>query len=67
MLKGKEQTVFAGVIYARADRDDIRTLSDIEGKRVSAVSLTSLGGMQMQWETLFANEIDLMTKAAMVG
>lgn len=38
------QPVFGGVIFTRADRDDIQTIHDLRGKRFAAVNPTSLGG-----------------------
>jgi len=38
------QPVFGGVIFTRADRDDILTIRDLQGKRFAAVNPTSLGG-----------------------
>lgn len=40
-------TLFGGVIFTRADRNDINTLQDIEGKRFAAVKSNSLGGYLM--------------------
>ncbi len=37
-------TLFGGVIFTRADRDDINTLQDIVGKRFAAVDPRSFGG-----------------------
>lgn len=43
---------FGGVVFTRADRDDIAELSDLRGKRVLAVDPNSLGGFLMQLEVL---------------
>jgi two-component system sensor histidine kinase TtrS len=40
------QPVFGGVIFTRSDRNDINNLSDLKGKRFSAVDKSSLGGWQ---------------------
>lgn len=45
-------TVFGGVIFCRADRNDIRTLNDLKGKSFLAVDETSLGGWQVAWREL---------------
>lgn len=37
-------TLFGGVIFTRADRDDIKTFSDLKGLRFAAVDKSSLGG-----------------------
>lgn len=50
--------VFGGVIFTRADRNDIRTLKDLAGKSFLAVDPTSLGGFQMAWGELRAHHID---------
>ncbi len=44
--------IFGGVIFTRKDRSDIRSLRDLEGKRLMAVDVTSLGGFQMAWREL---------------
>lgn len=38
------QPLFGGVLFTRADRQDIETLTDLRGKRLSAVDSQSLGG-----------------------
>ena len=38
------QGVYGGVIFTRTDRRDIRSISDLKGKRFSAVDEESLGG-----------------------
>ena len=40
------QPVFGGVIFTKAGRDDIQSISDLKGKRFSAVDQNSLGGWQ---------------------
>ena len=50
---GRPVTQFGGVIFARADRQDLRTLEDVAGKRVMAVHEHSFGAFRMQqWELL---------------
>jgi diguanylate cyclase (GGDEF)-like protein/PAS domain S-box-containing protein len=39
---------FGGVIFARAERDDLRELKDLRGKTLAASSVNSLGSYQMQ-------------------
>jgi two-component system sensor histidine kinase TtrS len=41
-----ERNVFGGVIFRRADRDDIHDLADLRGHQLMAVDPTSLGGWQ---------------------
>lgn len=41
--------VFGAVIFTRADRGDIRTLSDLKGKSLMAVKPKGFGGFQMAW------------------
>jgi len=51
LAEGHPVSQFAGVIFTRADRADIRTLQDLRGKRVAAVDERSFGGYLMQrWE-----------------
>ena len=55
---GIPYNVFGGVIFTRADRDDIRELDDLVGHRFMAVDETSLGGFQMAWRELARVGID---------
>lgn len=43
---GIPQSEFGGVIFTRGDNNSIDSLADIKGKRISAVSKSSLGGYQ---------------------
>ncbi len=45
---GHELSEYGGVIFARADRDDIASLADLSRKRISAVSIDAFGGYQME-------------------
>ncbi|MBW1822559.1 MAG: phosphate/phosphite/phosphonate ABC transporter substrate-binding protein [Deltaproteobacteria bacterium] len=42
-------TEFAGVIFCKANRADLRQLTDIKGKTFMAVKETSFGGWRMAW------------------
>jgi len=55
---GVPYNVFGGVIFTRADRDDINQLSDLIGRSFMAVDKTSLGGFQMAWRELQQQGID---------
>jgi PAS domain S-box-containing protein len=55
---GGDSTRFAGVIFTRADRIDLRSLRDLKGKRFAAVKETSLGGWLMAWREFFEINID---------
>ena len=50
---------FAGVIFSRSDRDDIRTIKDIKGKRIAAVDRLSFAGYSLQRKALLDNDIDI--------
>ncbi len=50
-------TVFGGVIFTRADRDDIETIEDLKGKRFMAVDPSSFGGWLAGLEELRRAEI----------
>jgi diguanylate cyclase (GGDEF)-like protein len=52
---------FGAVIFARSDRDDIRTLRDLKGKRFAAVKENAFGGFQMAWRELKDHGIDPFT------
>lgn len=45
---GQALSVFGGVIFSRADRADIQTLSNVRGKTVATPNQGSLGAYQMQ-------------------
>jgi len=47
-------TVFGGVVFCRADLENIQQLSDLEGGSFAAVEETSLGGWLMAWRELEA-------------
>lgn len=49
---------FGGVIFYRAERDDINHLADMEGKRVMAVAENSFGGWITAWRELERVGID---------
>ncbi len=49
---------FGGVLFTRADRDDIRNFNDLAGHTFMAVDQTSLGGFQMAWRELHAEGIN---------
>jgi ABC-type phosphate/phosphonate transport system substrate-binding protein len=51
-------TVFGGVIFCRADRQDIQDLRDLKGKRFMAVEETSFGGWRAAWREFKAAGID---------
>jgi len=51
-------SMFGAVIFTRADRRDIRNLSDLKGKRFMAVHKNAFGGWWMAWRELKHNEID---------
>ena len=40
--------VFAGVIFARRDRDEIEYITDLPGKTIATPDINGLGGFQMQ-------------------
>ncbi|GAF85056.1 unnamed protein product, partial [marine sediment metagenome] len=51
-------TRYGGVIFCRADRDDIKCLTDLKGKTFMAVSEKSLGGWLAAWRELKEVGID---------
>jgi len=51
-------TVFGGVVFTRADREDIQQLSDLKGGSFAAVKETSLGGWLMAWREFRAEGLD---------
>ncbi len=55
---GKPYIEFGGVIFTKADRDDINGLKDFKGKTFMGVKDVSLGGWQMAWDVFLDNRID---------
>jgi two-component system, cell cycle sensor histidine kinase and response regulator CckA len=51
-------TVFGGVIFCRADRNDIREIADLKGRSFMAVDENSLGGWHAAWKELKDQGID---------
>ena len=49
---GKGYTKFGALIFARADRNDIKSLSDLKGKKFMAVHPNAFGGWWMALKTL---------------
>ncbi len=54
----KHYNVFGGVVFTRADRKDLASLQDLRGARFVAVHVTSLGGYQMAWREMHAQDMD---------
>ncbi len=52
MRLGRAYSKYGGVIFARKERSDIRTMNDLKGRSFMAVSEGSLGGWQMAWREL---------------
>ncbi|MGD8542854.1 MAG: phosphate/phosphite/phosphonate ABC transporter substrate-binding protein, partial [Desulfobacteraceae bacterium] len=52
-LPGQQTTTFGGVIFARADRQDLRAISDLRGQAFMAVEPRSFGGWIMCWRELY--------------
>ncbi|CAM9117981.1 unnamed protein product, partial [Chrysoparadoxa australica] len=48
--RGYELNEFGGLIFTRADRDDISSIDDLAGKKIEAVSTVGLGAFQLQWD-----------------
>jgi diguanylate cyclase (GGDEF)-like protein/PAS domain S-box-containing protein len=49
---------FGAVIFTRADRDDINTLSDLKNHSFMAVEENAFGGFEMAWYEFFKKGID---------
>ena len=54
---------FGGAMLIKADRNDLKTLNDIRGKRIGAVTKNSLGGYQMQAFELAEHGLNLPQEA----
>jgi two-component system sensor histidine kinase TtrS len=55
---GGAYTVYGGVIFRKAGREDIQQLGDLRGKTFMAVEEDSFGGWQMAWRELQECGID---------
>ena len=55
---GRPLARYAAVIIARADRHDIRALSDLHGHSFRAVAPGAFGGFRMAWRELAAAGVD---------
>ncbi len=54
---GQQTTTVGGVIFTRADRQDINTLADLKGKSFIAADELSFGGWIVAWYELFKQDI----------
>ncbi|MCF8057558.1 MAG: PhnD/SsuA/transferrin family substrate-binding protein [Desulfocapsa sp.] len=57
-LPGQQTTIFGGVIFARADRSDIQSIRDLQGKSFMAVEQHSFGGWIVCWRELQRRGLD---------
>lgn len=60
-MTGKPGQTFAelaGLIFARADRADLRSLADLKGKRIAAVAPDAFGGFLMHGAALLQAGVD---------
>ncbi len=55
---GGYTTLFGGVIFTRADRNDINSLEDLKGKSFMGVDETSLGGWRVAWREFKERGVD---------
>lgn len=58
LYMGVGYTRFGGVIFQRADRDEIKELTDLKGKIFMAAEETSFGGWQTVWREMKERGID---------
>jgi two-component system sensor histidine kinase TtrS len=56
--QGRPSETFGAVIFTRAGRDDIHTLSDLRGKTFDAVDEGAFGGFQMAWREFLEAGVD---------
>ncbi len=57
-LPGQQTTIFGGVIFARADRHEIKEIKDLRNRRFMAVEPRSFGGWLVCWRELKRLGID---------
>ncbi len=58
LRQGQGYTQFGGVIFCRADRDDIRVPADLAGRSFMATEENSFGGWLMAWREFQDHGID---------
>lgn len=56
---GQETSALGGVMFTRAGDTEVKTLSDVKGKSIAAVSRDSLGGYQVQAYELLQAGVDV--------
>ena len=56
---GKLVNQFGGVIFTRSDRNDIRDLADLKGKRIAATDKTSFAAYVLQYDIMKEHGIDI--------
>ncbi|MBU2537573.1 MAG: phosphate/phosphite/phosphonate ABC transporter substrate-binding protein, partial [Proteobacteria bacterium] len=57
-LPGQQTSTFGGVIFTKAERDDLNLLTDLKGKSFMAVDSLSFGGWLVAWREFYKKEID---------
>lgn len=57
LLNHTEKNVFGGVIFTKADRNDINKISDLDNRTFFAVDRSSFGGWQMAWRELHDQDL----------
>jgi hypothetical protein len=60
MVGDSESSSFGGVIFARADNDNIHTIHDVSNRIVIASSIYEMGSGPMQWEGMRTSGEDLL-------
>lgn len=60
-LPGQQTTTFGGVIFTKADRQDINTFTDLKGKSFMAVDSLSFGGWIVAWREFHRQGLDPLT------
>jgi len=55
---GSPSSRFGGVIFTRADRQDIRDIRDLNKRSFGAVDPNSFGGWQVAWRELLKHDVD---------
>lgn len=57
-IDGVSTKEFGGVVFTRADRSDINSISDLVGKNFLAVRKSSLGGFLVAWEEFLQHGVN---------
>lgn len=66
LVVGEETSHFAGVMFTRADNEQVNTIADMRGKVLEASSISIPGAGLLQWQEMRNNHVDMFTDSAQI-